>query len=71
LGDHCHVCGQPLDEMYAVACSACGRKIHFESTDSPGTSCGSVITQLYVCGLSFICTPCVDGRSRGPGKAAP
>ena len=63
MEETCHVCGQPLDELYAVSCVACGRKIHFQSTEPAGNDCGHILMQLGVCGLAFMCNPCSDQLS--------
>ena len=54
----CHVCGQPLDEIYPVSCIRCGRRVHFRTADSQGNDCCRILTQLSLCGLAFICNLC-------------
>lgn len=54
----CPVCNEPLDEIYAVTCVVCGRKVHFHSSELPGDDCCQVVTQFGACGLSFMCNPC-------------
>lgn len=63
LQECCHVCGRPLDEVYAVLCSVCHRDIHFEPAGPEGENCASVVTRLNVCGLSFICSACLGQQS--------
>ena len=68
----CHVCGKPLDEIYAVNCMGCGRKIHFSTTDdTPEHNCCSIVTQLHACGLAFICNSCSEQQSYRDMKARP
>jgi hypothetical protein len=54
----CSVCGKPLDEIYAVSCIGCGGKIHFPSAENSGYSCGSIVTQWNICGITFVCKKC-------------
>ncbi len=59
----CHVCGRPLDDVYAVHCSVCGRDIHFEPGAPEGENCAFVDARLNICGLSFICSACLGRQS--------
>ena len=60
MEETCHVCGQFLDEVYAVSCFGCGRKSHFESVEPPGDNCGYILRELDVSGLAFMCKQCLD-----------
>ncbi len=60
MGETCHVCGKLLDEVYAVSCFGCGSKFHFESAEPPGDNCGSILRELDVFGLAFMCKQCLD-----------
>ena len=60
MEDNCHVCGQPVDDIYGVDCTVCGKKIHCPSEENAESYCGRPVTQLYACGLSFMCNPCSD-----------
>ena len=59
MSEICHVCGQPLDELYYVSCVACGRRVHFRSSEnSDDIDCAYIVSQVNVCGLAFICNSC-------------
>ena len=60
LDERCRICGEPVDEVYAVTCIACGRRVHFNSIDAPGTDCSRIVSQLNLCGLAFICSQCYE-----------
>ena len=63
----CHVCGKPLDEIYAVSCIGCGRRIHFAPEESAKESCANIVTQVYACGLAFVCKQCsAQQQQRNP-----
>jgi len=63
MQETCHVCGQPLDDIYSVSCIACHREVHFRSADAPGQDCCQILTQLGVCGLAFLCNTCRERLS--------
>ncbi len=65
----CHICGRPLDKTYAVNCIRCGREIHCPTEKSLEDACCSIVTQLYVCGLAFICNSC-SGQDKGKPQTA-
>ena len=68
----CSVCGKPLDEIYAVSCIACGRKIHFSPAETSRDDCSHIVTQLYTCGLAFVCKHCsAVQKPFGDVKASP
>jgi hypothetical protein len=54
----CPICERPLDDLYAVSCMACGRRVHFRSAESGGESCSRIVSQLCLCGLAFLCNSC-------------
>ena len=56
----CHVCGKPVDDVYGVDCIVCGRKFHYPSQENAEYYCGRPVTQLYACGLSFMCNLCSE-----------
>jgi hypothetical protein len=64
MNEVCHVCGKPLDELYAVTCMSCGRKIHFPAVESAGDDCGSIVTELYACALAFVCKCCSEQQQK-------
>jgi hypothetical protein len=59
----CHVCNQPLDDVYSVTCTVCHRRVHFQSAEDAAQACSRLHIQLLVCGLAFICEPCFQGAS--------
>jgi len=66
----CNVCGKPLDEIYAVSCIGCGRKIHFPAAESVNDSCGSIVNQWNICGLAFVCKRCSNEQPLGSMKTS-
>jgi hypothetical protein len=72
LEEVCPVCRQPLDEVYAVTCVACGQRVHFDSGDSPESECSRIVSQFTLCGLAFICNDCHEqalaGDQTPPGQ---
>jgi len=58
MEETCPICERPLDDLYAVNCMACGRRVHFRSEESGGESCSHIASQLCLCGLAFLCNSC-------------
>ena len=61
--DNCPVCGKPIDEVYAVTCSVCGKTVHFPSTDDSEYKCSCILSRLDACALAFICMFCLEQQS--------
>ena len=47
----CHVCNQPLDDVYSVTCTVCHRRVHFQSAEGAAQACSRLHIQLLACGF--------------------
>ena len=60
LDERCPICGEPVDDVYAVSCIACGKHVHYTGGAAPENDCSRIVSQLNLCGLAFICTQCYE-----------